>query len=183
MNAPPHPRLHCRWTGVGKVGAAACQQPDAFGVARMGLSRNAPGNARFRQADFADPANLRAALKGIEVAVGLQRRSAARRFRGQHGQRLPRAWRSPRHVVKLPAQSASLQTPVALAACTPKPKRRCATRAWAGRFCDRFSQCGPCCFLPTRSKVASPLRPPAKAKWCGLTCQTCQAWQRWLRRF
>ena len=102
MNAPPHPRLHCRWTDVGQVGAAACQQPDAFGVARMGWSRNAPDDARFRQADFADPAYLPAALKCIEVAVGLQRRPAAKRFRDQHRQRLPRARRSSRRQTASP---------------------------------------------------------------------------------
>lgn len=62
----------------------------------MGLSRNPPENAWCEQADFANPPPLPAALKGIEVAVGLQLRSAARRFRDQRGQRSPHERRSSR---------------------------------------------------------------------------------------
>jgi uncharacterized protein YbjT (DUF2867 family) len=96
---------------TGQVGAAVCQRLDATGAAWVGLSRKPSTDARFRQADFADTASLPDALKGIEVvflacsddphqdALEINMINACR----AHGVR---------HVVKLSAQSASLQPPV-----------------------------------------------------------------------
>jgi len=100
---------------TGQVGGTVRGALDARGVPWIGLSRRAPADERWRQADFERPASLAPALDGIET-VFLASSDHPRQDTLEVAMIEACRARGVQHVVKLSAQSAGLEPPVSFGA-------------------------------------------------------------------